>query len=62
MRAWLTLTALLLVFALGFLYIGSTHRDRCINAHHAGCTMLPWSGHATSRYLLGNGSGWWNTP
>lgn len=63
MRAWVAILAsAMLLFALGFLYVGTTHRDRCLKAGNAGCTILPWSGHATSRYLLGNGSGWWSSP
>ena len=44
----IALTALAVVFALGFLYIGTTHRDRRIKAGNVGCTILPWSGHPGS--------------
>lgn len=37
--------AVLLIWSLGFLYIGTTHRDRCMKAGNVGCTILPWSGH-----------------
>jgi len=42
---WVAIATLAVIFALGFLYIGTTHRDRCIKAGNAGCTLLPWSGH-----------------
>jgi hypothetical protein len=32
------------VLALGFLWIGVTHRDNCVKASRDGCTILPWSG------------------
>jgi hypothetical protein len=41
---WVSVAALVVVFALGFLYIGTTHRDRCIKDGNAGCSILPWSG------------------
>jgi hypothetical protein len=50
-----TLSVLLVIFALGFLYIGSTHRDRCIRDGNVGCSLLPWSGR--SPYLMQGGSG-----
>ena len=43
---------LLIVVVLGFLYVGSSHRDRCLKAGNVGCSMLPWSGHPPAR------SGW----
>jgi hypothetical protein len=45
--------AIAAIFALGFLWIGSAHRDRCMRAGNVGCTMLPWSG--TSAEPLGRG-------
>lgn len=45
---WLALATLVVVFALGFLAIGSAHRDRCIHDGNTGCSMLPWSGHTSS--------------
>lgn len=55
------LTILVVVSALTFLYIGSTHRDRCIKAQNVGCTILPWSGHPTSAQAS-PARGWWNSP
>jgi hypothetical protein len=43
-RAWLAIAALVIIFLLGFLYIGVTHRDRCLRYGGTGCTILPWSG------------------
>ena len=45
---------------ISFLYIGTTHRDRCLKDGNTGCTILPWSGSAqqASGYVLGSGSGW----
>lgn len=65
---WIAIAAIVVIATLGFLYIGATHRDRCIKAGNTGCTILPWSGH--SGYLLpgsassggwGGGAGW-GTP
>ena len=46
----MALATLVVIFALGFplgfLYIGSAHRDRCIKDGNVGCSMLPWSGHS----------------
>lgn len=39
-----TVLGLVAIFSLGFLWIGSTHRDRCLKAGNVGCSMLPWSG------------------
>jgi hypothetical protein len=47
------LAAIIVVFALGFLYIGTTHRDRCMRASENGCTILPWSG------TTGSGASGW---
>jgi hypothetical protein len=40
----LALVAVALAFALGFLYVGSAHRDRCLAAGASDCSLLPWSG------------------
>jgi hypothetical protein len=42
---WVALVAVVVIFALGFLAIGTAHRDRCLNAGNVGCSLLPWSGH-----------------
>ena len=51
--------AIVLTFALGFLYIGTMHRDRCLKAGGSSCTILPWSGAFSSGgrgYVLGAGN------
>ena len=41
---------MILAFALGFLYIGTAHRDRCLRAAQmTSCSMLPWSGRYVDR-------------
>jgi hypothetical protein len=55
-RYWIALAALVVLFALGFFYIGSTHRDRCLKAGNDGCTILPWSG--TPDYSTAGWGGW----
>lgn len=61
MRTITAIGAIIAIFLLGALYIGTTHRDRCIKASEVGCTILPWSGHTPSGwgnggYLLGGGN------
>jgi len=53
MRIWKALAtlAVVAVVALGLLAIGSAHRDRCLRAGNAGCSLIPWSGHAVSNGL-----------
>lgn len=46
MRAFLALIAILAASAVSVLWIGTTHRDRCMRAGDVGCTIVPWSGHA----------------
>jgi mannose/fructose/N-acetylgalactosamine-specific phosphotransferase system component IIC len=53
MKMGLLIGATILILALGFLAIGSAHRDRCIRASEIGCTLLPWSGHEPSGWGFG---------
>lgn len=41
----MALAGIVVIFVLGFLYIGSAHRDRCIKDGNTGCSILPWSGY-----------------
>lgn len=45
-RVWAA--GIVVVAILGFLWIGTTHRDRCMRAGNVGCTILPWSGDTDS--------------
>jgi hypothetical protein len=62
MRQAAIIAGLITVLALGFLWVGSTHRDRCIHAGETGCTILPWSGHWVSSQagwgFLSRNGGW----
>jgi hypothetical protein len=37
--------AIVAALAVAVLWIGTTHRDRCMRAGNVGCTIVPWSGH-----------------
>jgi hypothetical protein len=51
---WVSVATLVVIFALGFLAIGSAHRDRCIHDGNVGCSMLPWSGSSNGGWGTGN--------
>jgi hypothetical protein len=37
--------AILAAFMVSVLWIGTTHRDRCMKAGNVACSIVPWSGH-----------------
>ena len=45
MRATAAVIATLAALALGTLWIGTTHRDRCMKTGEVACSIVPWSGH-----------------
>lgn len=52
---WIAVATLILVAMIAFLWIGTTHRDRCLRAGNVGCTILPWSGQAATSSGWGSG-------
>ena len=51
------IAVVLSIAALGFLYIGTTHRDRCMKAGFGHCTILPWSGSGSLSTAAANSYG-----
>jgi hypothetical protein len=49
MRATIGVIAILAAFTVSVLWIGTTHRDRCMRAGNVGCSVVPWSGHPAAK-------------
>jgi hypothetical protein len=44
MRWVVVILGIVAIWSLGLLWIGTTHRDRCLRYGGSGCSLLPWSG------------------
>ena len=68
MRATIAVIAILAAFTVSVLWVGTTHRDRCLKAGNVGCTIVPWSGKPappkkpTVSSIWGSSRSFWSNP